>query len=288
MFDTILVPTDESDRGRRALELAAEIARQHDADLHVLSVVDVRYLSREPDIEPEEASTSASLTEFVDSVSLSGLSLTTAVRHGIPHEEILTYADDYAADLLVMGTHGRTGLSRYLLGSVTEKVVRLSETPVLTVKESDEEMGVGIENILVPTDGSDGARAAARPAGVMALANDATVHTLSVVDVRSMGVDVRSDLILDELQTVAEDAVGTIEADLADAGVQSIRTHIVDGIPHRALQSYVEEHDIDLVVMGTHGRTGLERYLLGSVTEKFLRTSPVPVMTVRAPDTDDE
>jgi nucleotide-binding universal stress UspA family protein len=288
MFDTILVPIGESERGRRALELASEIARQHDAAIHVISVVDVRYLGKEPDIEPGAESTSASLSEFVDSVPLSGLSLTTAVRHGVPHEEILAYAEDHGVDLLVMGTHGRTGLSRYLLGSVTENVVRLSEAPVLTVTESDEETAFDVENVLVPTDGSDGARAAARPAGAIAMANDATVHALSVVDIRSMGVDVRSDLILDELQTVAESAVGTIEADLTEAGVQSIRTHIVEGIPYREIQSYVDDHDIDLVVMGTHGRTGLERYLLGSVTEKVLRTSPVPVMTVRAPDTDDE
>ncbi|MFC7027675.1 universal stress protein [Halomicroarcula sp. GCM10025324] len=288
MFDTILVPTDGSDQAERALETAAELARRHDGTVHALSVVDVRYLDKATEIDDAETDASVDLAEFVDRVDTDDFSVTTAVRHGVPDEEIRTYAADNDADLIVMGTHGRTGVRRYLLGSVTEKVVRLSDTPVLTVQETEDGTDVSFENILVPTDGSDGARAAARPAAAVATATDATVHALSVVDVRSMGVDVRSDLILDELEKVARSAVGTLEDDLATDGVQSIQTDIVHGVPYQAISSYIDDNDVDLVVMGTHGRTGLERYLLGSVTEKIVRTSPVPVMTVRAPEEAEE
>ena len=288
MFDTIIVPTDGSDQAHRALATAAELARQHDATVHVLTVVDSRFLGKATEIDDAEATASADLAEFTAAVDTEGLSVTTSVRHGIPDEEIRTYATDHDADLVVMGTHGRTGVRRYVLGSVAEKVVRLSDVPVLTVHGTDGGADVSFENILVPTDGSEGARAAARPAAAVAMPTDATVHALSVVDVRSMGVDVRSDLILDELQHVAQDAVGTIEDDLATEGVGSIRTEIVHGVPYQAIQAYVEDNDVDLVVMGTHGRTGLERYLLGSVTEKLVRTAPVPVLTVRAPEEAEE
>ncbi|MFC7021326.1 MULTISPECIES: universal stress protein [Haloarcula] len=288
MFDTIIVPTDGSDQAHRALATAAELARQHDATVHVLTVVDSRFLGKATEIDDAEATASADLAEFTAAVDTEGLSVTTTVRHGIPDEEIRTYATDHDADLVVMGTHGRTGVRRYVLGSVAEKVVRLSDVPVLTVHGTDGGADVSFENILVPTDGSEGAQAAARPAAAVAMPTGATVHALSVVDVRSMGVDVRSDLILDELQHVAQDAVGSIEDDLATEGVQSIRTEIVHGVPYQAIQSYVEDNDVDLVVMGTHGRTGLERYLLGSVTEKLVRTAPVPVLTIRAPEEGEE
>jgi nucleotide-binding universal stress UspA family protein len=68
------------------------------------------------------------------------------------------------------------------------------------------------------------------------------------------------------------------------AGVESVTTDVRPGTPHREILAYVEEHDADLVVLGTRGQTGLERYLLGSVTERVLRSSPVPVMTVRQPE----
>ncbi|WP_455429081.1 universal stress protein [Haloarcula regularis] len=199
MFDTIIVPTDGSDQAHRALATAAELARQHDATVHVLTVVDSRFLGKATEIDDAEATASADLAEFTAAVDTEGLSVTTGVRHGIPDEEIRTYATDHDADLVVMGTHGRTGVRRYVLGSVAEKVVRLSDVPVLTVHGTDGGADVSFENILVPTDGSEGARAAARPAAAVAKPTDATVHALSVVDVRSMGVDVRSDLILDEL-----------------------------------------------------------------------------------------
>jgi nucleotide-binding universal stress UspA family protein len=97
----------------------------------------------------------------------------------------------------------------------------------------------------------------------------------------AMGVDVRSGAILEALEESAQSAVETIEEQATQASVSAVETAIEHGNPYRGIRSYVEDHDIDLVVMGTHGRSGIERYLLGSVTEKTVRTSPVPVMTVR-------
>jgi nucleotide-binding universal stress UspA family protein len=187
-----------------------------------------------------------------------------------------------------MGTHGRTGVRRFLLGSVTEKVVRLADVPVLSVKADAEPGTVSFDDILLPTDGSSGAEAAIDPAGALASKTDATVHVVSVVDTRSLGIDVGSSVIIDELEAIATDAVETASEQLSGMGVKTVETAIARGTPYRTILDAIEDTEADLVVIGTHGRTGIDRYLLGSLSEKLVRTSPVPVMTVRSPDAGDE
>ncbi|MFW5905501.1 MAG: universal stress protein [archaeon] len=97
-------------------------------------------------------------------------------------------------------------------------------------------------------------------------------------------MDIRSGAILEALGKSAQSAVETIEEQAAQASVSAVETAIEHGNPYRGIRFYVEEHDIDLVGMGAHGRSGVERYLLGSVAEDTVRTSPVPVMTVRQPE----
>jgi nucleotide-binding universal stress UspA family protein len=121
------------------------------------------------------------------------------------------------------------------------------------------------------------------------VAADAALHVLSVVDTASLGVDVRTQLQLDFLQEEAADIVREAEAAAADGGLDDV-TGVIEfaSSVRAAIVEYVEEHDIDVVVVGTHGRTGVDRYLLGSVAEQLIRTAPVPVLTVRAPEAADE
>lgn len=187
-----------------------------------------------------------------------------------------------------MGTHGRTGVERYLLGSVAEKVVRRSDIPVLTVRSSDDgRVTFPYTDVLVPTDGSEGAIATVTPAVSTASTYGATLHTLSVVDTQSLGIDVRSTAIVEKLERMAQEAVSIVEEQPALASVSKTKTVVDYGLPSESIRSYIEANDIDLVVIGTHGRSGIPRYLLGSVTEKLVRTSPVPVMTVRMPKQDE-
>ncbi|MCT9094889.1 universal stress protein [Haloarchaeobius sp. HME9146] len=139
------------------------------------------------------------------------------------------------------------------------------------------------EHILLPTDGSDGTSAAAKHAAELASNYDATVHVLSVVDTRnrfespSAGI---SAAVWEETERErAEAAVKSTIAALPD----DVRTETVirEGVPKTAILEYVDENPIDLVVMATHGRTGLDHYLIGSVAEKVVRQCPAPVMTVR-------
>ncbi|WP_433633449.1 universal stress protein [Halomicrococcus sp. NG-SE-24] len=285
MFDNILVPTDGSDCAQAAVGYAEDLATRYEARVHALCVADPRTLENAPQSDQIKQERAETAERTCNELSESGVEVEQAVRTDIPHKAILRYATEQDIDLVVMGTHGRTGVERYLLGSVTEKVVRLSNVPVLTVKAKDDgEITYPYTDILVPTDGSEGAEAAIGPAVDIASTYDARIHALSVIDTMAMGTDVGSGAILDALEESAQSAVETIEEQATQASVTAVETAIQHGYPYRAIRSYVEEHDIDLVVMGTHGRSGIERYLLGSVAEKTVRTSPVPVMTVRQPE----
>jgi nucleotide-binding universal stress UspA family protein len=281
MFDDILVPTDDSESARAAVDYAENLASRFDARVHALCVVDSRSLENAPRYDQLKADRTELVERTCEELA-EGIAAESAVRTDVPHEAILQYATEHGIDLVVMGTHGRTGVERYLLGSVTEKVVRLSDVPVLTVRATDDGgVTYPYDDVLVPTDGSAGAEAAVAPAVAVASAYGARVHALSVIDTMSMGVDVRSSAILDALEESARAAVELVDERATEASVPGVETAIEHGSPYRAIRSYVEDHGVDLVVMGTHGRSGIERYLLGSVAEKTVRTSPVPVMTVR-------
>jgi nucleotide-binding universal stress UspA family protein len=285
MFDDILVPTDGSPCAEAAAEYAEDLATRYDASVHALCVVDSRGLENAPRYDQLRAERTELAERTCANLSVAGVETERAVRTDVPHTAILQYAKEQGIDLVVMGTHGRTGVERYLLGSVTEKVVRLSDVPVLTVKaEDDDGVTYPYTDILVPTDGSEGATAAISPAVDIASTYDASLHALSVVDPMAMGFNVRSDTILDALEEAAQTALDAVEERATENSVSAVETSVEYGTPYQKIRSYADEHEIDLVVMGTQGRSGIERYLLGSVAEKTVRTSPVPVMTVRQSD----
>ena len=139
MYETILVPTDGSDQADAAIDHAVSLARAHDATVHLLYVADsnrdsVTTLGGEvvDALEQEGERIIGNATERLDPA----VDVVDAVETGDPVETILDYAEVVDADLIVMGTHGRRGLDRYLLGSTTERVVRLSSIPVLTIREA--------------------------------------------------------------------------------------------------------------------------------------------------------
>lgn len=138
-------------------------------------------------------------------------------------------------------------------------------------------------NILLPTDGSDTVRAVADHAGSLARQYDATVHVLSVVDTRNrfegpslgLGSEAWEEAERERAEQAVTDAVDALPDDVATTRA------VESGVPHAAIFEYAESADIDVIVMGTHGRTGLDHYLIGSIAERVVRESPVPVLTVR-------
>jgi nucleotide-binding universal stress UspA family protein len=137
MYDTILVPTDGSEGTDEAIRQGLELARAFDATVHALYVVDQTYPAAQWDFTTEREEELA--TRAVDAVAEQAAGMDVRVekkvRRGVPHEEIIAYAEGNGVDLIVMGTHGRTGIDRFVsAGSVTERVVRHSPVPVLTAR----------------------------------------------------------------------------------------------------------------------------------------------------------
>ena len=149
------------------------------------------------------------------------------------------------------------------------------------------------QRILLPTDGSDCAAEAMRHAADLARRYDAELHVVNVVDtgMATSGMDVFSTYnagdLLDQLEADGQEVVDDAVAAATEAGVDSVEGSVFLGLPYARILEYVDEHAIDLVVMGTHGRRGVSRALLGSVTEKVVRLASIPVYTVHADDVDD-
>jgi nucleotide-binding universal stress UspA family protein len=144
------------------------------------------------------------------------------------------------------------------------------------------------DRILLPTDGSGPSEAAREHAVGLAAAYDATLHAIYVVDddaLRAARID--SDVVVDGFETEGESLLEEVAAVAAGASLDC-ETAVLHGHPHEVITEYAADHDVDLIVMGTHGRHGVSRFLLGSVTERVVRTSDVPVLTVRSEDADIE
>ncbi|SER44442.1 universal stress protein [Natrinema salaciae] len=289
MYDRILVPVDRSDPATTALDHTLEIAGDHDATVTLLYVADTNkpsqtrvgtdvldVLEREGDEIVEDA-----WERTVDS----DVPVTTDVVQGATSDAIVDYAETKDVDLVAMGTHGRDGLERYVVGSVAERVVNTAPMPVLTVRAVDDVPSYPYESVLVPTDGSEHATVALQLGADVANRTGATLHLLSVLEDQLLGS------IADETEREnrAESLLTDAESTAIDTGVDDIVTTIESGSVPKQITAYADGTGIDLVVMGTHGRTGLDERFLGSVTERVIRTASVPVLTTnQSPESSDE
>jgi nucleotide-binding universal stress UspA family protein len=271
MYDRILFPTDGSDTAERALDLAVAVADTNQPSLSRIQGQVVDALEGEGQRIVDEAGSRA---------RNAGVDVTTDVIQGGPSRTILDYVDDRGVDFVVMGTRGEHDVERLLLGSVTERVVRSAPVPVLAVPP-DSDRTYPPESVLVGTDGSDGSDAALGEGIDLASDAGATLHVVSVLEDSLLGIDVRSAAAADERERRDENLLATARQRAEDAGV-AVETAIEEGGVVDSLNDYAADNGVDLVVVGTHGRTGIDRRLLGSVTEDLLRTANVPVLSVRA------
>ncbi|RDZ61965.1 universal stress protein [Haloferax sp. Atlit-12N] len=285
MYERILLPVDESTSSSAVLHHASELAHWDDAEIRLLFVADttrdsVTVVGNDV-VDALEREGEAVVEEAAETLQNLGVDYSTDVVQGNPAPTIVEYAEEYDYDLVVMPTRGRKGISRQLRGSVTEKVVRLSDRPVLTARmKPDEELTFPYERILIPTDGSRSAKRATSHCLELAAELDATVHVLSVVDDSALGFDVRSMLSGEESERGANEAISKVVEEANEHGVTKLAETIEHGSPSEAIREYVEGNDIHAVVMGTTGRSGVDRILLGSVAEQTVRSAPVPVITV--------
>ncbi|MEF8774104.1 MAG: universal stress protein [Halobacteriales archaeon] len=282
MYERILVPTDGSTVAEAAADAGVELARRFGAEIHAVNVV------RTDDGPPGETDERGdelvrmgreAVAAVEDRAADAGVEATTAVIEDAKpvHRALLEYVDDHDVDAVVMGTYGRSGFDRFVVGSVAERTLRESPVPVVTV-HGETVVGPEFDAVLAPTDGSDAALAAVEHAAEFALATGATLHVVHVIDSTAATAGTGAAAVLDALeeagQAALDDAVDRAEA----VGVGDVETSLLRGSPHRAVLDYAGDHGADAVVMGTHGRTGIQRYLLGSVTERVVRHAEVPVV----------
>lgn len=289
----ILFPTDFSPRAEDAFSHAAHLAHRHEARIHVFNVVtpDEADQTNPMDYLPLEQSEGA-LVLVAEDVDLPGppqpemnVEIVYQKMEGVsPAKEIVDYVNEHAIDLVVMGTHGRQGIDRLLSGSVSEEVVRQATCPVFTVLGREEpQPGPEIRRILVPVDFSENARLGLAHARELARAYDASLDVLHVVEEAVFPSVYGIDPITPYLPDVQERATEALErlVDEVVGDAVPARLHVTSGYAARDIIDFAEEHGTDLIAMTTHGRTGLERFLIGSVTEKIIRSASCPVFTVK-------
>lgn len=291
MYDRVLIPTDGSAGTAQAVRRGLGLAQTVDAAVHVIYVVDTRPYGGIDHTDEESleqnaiASGRQAITGIRERAAQLDLDFTQTIRTGIPHVEILDYTETNDIDLLVMGTHGRTGAESPVLGSTTDRILRETDVPVITVHSAGESDSTDVGelpaggDILVPTDGSEAAVRAAEHATGIAEQYGATVHVLYVVDTGIFEFEDAPRSILGSLREGGQNAVSEIETMVTDASIP-VKTTLSEGKPYQHILDYAAGINADLVVMGRRGRTGLPEVLLGSTTARVISLSNTPVLSL--------
>ena len=286
-FRKILVATDFSAHADAALAAAVELATKTGASLELaysyhLPVVTAPDIAAIPTSiwDDVERGATARLEAAAAPARERGLDVSIQALQGPAGLVIPEHATSTAADLIAIGTRGLGGLKRAVLGSVAAKVVRRAPCPVLTLSEGET---FAARTIAVPTDFSAHAHAAVGLARTLA-----TLYGghLILLHGHEVPVELRAFLHDQGMETartlskVARDVLDRELRDLQDAGV-SAEVLLEEGSPEELVLRCIESKSVDLVVMGTHGRSGLAHLLLGSVAERVVGEAPVPVISTR-------
>jgi len=272
-FDHILVATDGSEFCTAAVRVGARFAMRNKAELTAMSMVMI-------DLEAEgiatdllqnaEIAARKALEGAQALVKAEGYDTRVELRQGInPSKEIVRLADDRHADLIIVGRRGRRGMERLMVGDATRKVIGYADCSVLVVPRAAE---MWHRRILLATDGSSHSERAAEAAGQLA---KMFALPLSVISVLRPSFDearrVEAEMEVDRVREVA-----------ANEGIEVDSTILGGTDPAATILNYAQQRGADLVVMGSHGRTGLGRLLLGSVAEQVIGKASCPVLLVKA------
>jgi nucleotide-binding universal stress UspA family protein len=315
MFTRIVVPLDGSERAERALPVAARIAHASGAQIILLRAVPVPVpltsvfaptvhdASVPAFMEASETQAKDYLERIAGSPRLAGLATEIMVPVGAPAAAILDAVASHTADLVVMCSHGATGLTRWVLGSVAQHVARHAPVPVLVLRESgpipagphpDPEQPL---RILVPLDGSQLAQAALGPAADLAVALAApapgALHVALVISpYEAAQNNMPEALVREGAKEYLAGVADRLGASTPAYGQLTITWSVGVGLDVATTLVRIAENGedaegagilggCDLIAMATHGRTGLARWALGSVTERVLQATALPLLIVR-------
>jgi nucleotide-binding universal stress UspA family protein len=281
LFERILVPLDGSETAEAALAYVALLPSER-----------VRLLAVESDRANLTAvcTTARDCRTYLEAVAAplreQGRDVDTLVAFGNPAEQILALAA--AADLVVLGSHGHGGVKRFVLGSVADEVARHAPVPVMVVRGGAVlPPAVQFTRIVVPLDGSDLAEQAVPVAAAVAADLGVPVHLMRVLDVDALRATVQAGIHAaaaylrsqEEIQRYAEEYLAEQVQQLRNRDLTAT-AEVLTGSPAVTLLDAIRPDD--LVVMTTHGRGGVRRWLLGSVADKLVRAAAAPVLLVPA------
>jgi nucleotide-binding universal stress UspA family protein len=281
----IMVPVDFSETSKKAVNYGLSLALEFEARLILAHIVPY-------DVKVYEYAKER-LLELIPPEYRERLNFEIIVKAGSVRPEILGIVHDKEVDLVVMGTHGRPYFERLLLGSLTERMLRQVNVPILTVSHLNPEKEIHIpgivplRRILYATDLCDGSEAGLDFAIRLARGLDAALtvaHVLQPVDVVFQGVETAAYMSRypAEIRARAEERLNRVVALTSDGSVP-VTTVLTEGIPYLEINRLAGECNSDLVVINLQGKNRLERALLGSTAERVIRTATVPVLALPLP-----
>lgn len=279
-YRKILVAYDGSASAKNALAIAADIAKKDKSWIKVLAVVpdyqgDLELIGVSNIKETIEGPGQKLLAEAKQLAEGHGVHVFTNLEQGEPYERIVRVAAEEKCDLIVMGRSGLSHLERTLMGGVTARVIGHTDRNVLIVPE---DARLDWNRVLVATDGSKNSAAAVRHAVAVAKEHGAVLAAVSVVHADEEMIALAPEHIqylADQSRTILQEVT-----DLCSAEGVAVETFVREGEPHEQITGVAREIGASLVVMGTHGRKGLSRLLMGSVTERTIGYAECPVLII--------
>jgi nucleotide-binding universal stress UspA family protein len=285
VFKKILCPLDFSEVSRHAFQYAKAFAETFESELvllHVSPNITEAYSALMPDFPTHTLQKAEDLIyQFNEFTHDWSGKLKKIIRAGTPYIEILDYTKEQQFDLIILGAKGHSNFERLFLGSTGEKVAQNSDWPVLTVHPKPK--GLPIKKILVPIDFSPLSYAVLPTVAALAEKFNAEINLLHVVEmghyVNTRGQVKEYNFFERIKERLEEQWQLPKEFDKIEIN-KFIRHHV--GSAGYGILEFAQDWDVDLIVMATHGRTGLSKVMMGSVTEKVIRIAPYPVLSVRS------
>jgi nucleotide-binding universal stress UspA family protein len=279
-YRKILVAYDGSASARNGLAVASHLAKEDKSWIKVLTVVpsyegDLELVGVSNIKETIEGPGRNLLAEAQKIANEEDVHILTNMAQGEPYDKIVHVAEDENCDLIVMGRRGRHHLERELVGSVTARVIGYTQKDVLVVPEGTE---LTRKNILLATDGSPSCETAVDRAIELAKDQSASLTALSVVYTNDEYLALAPGIV-EKLIGKAKEKLETIEQKSKEAGV-AINSLVKEGEAYEAITALAKTNNIDLIIMGSHGKKGLQRLLMGSVTERTIGYASCPVLVV--------
>ncbi len=297
MFNKILVPLDGSELAERALKPAIKIAQHSEAEIvllrtpsseaviaaapHLYGGYDLMYPSQALSKSRQEAGEYLNRTQ--QAAAQFGLNVRVKASEGDVAEIIMETSIEEHVDLIVMSSHGYSGITRWVLGSVAEKVLGNAPCPVLVIRSAQP-----LDKALITLDGSELAESAVKPGldvakvlssevTMLRVAEEVRFEEMAQLEIAERGLGGR---LQEELYKEADMYLQSVaEANLCEGLTMQALVRI--GMPTDQILDFVESHKVGLIVMATHGRTGLRRWVYGSVTEKILRGFSGSMLVIR-------